>query len=41
VVEARYILREPEPSRHVRKVWTVLLTSAKPEPLYDWLAGLQ
>jgi hypothetical protein len=41
VVEARYILREPEPSRRVRKVWTVLLTTAKPEPLYDWLAGLR
>jgi hypothetical protein len=41
VVEVRYILREPEPSRRVKKVWTVLLTSAKPEPLYDWLTGLR
>jgi hypothetical protein len=41
VVEARYVLREPEPSRRVRKVWTVLLTTAKVEHLYDWLAGLR
>jgi hypothetical protein len=39
-VDVRYILREAE-SRKVRRTWTVVLTSTRPEELYDWLTTLR